>query len=316
MIAQLHDVGIDVSKHRLDVHVHPAGEAFSCGNDRPGLRMLIARLRRWSITAIGLEASGGYEGEAASALVEAGFIVYLLDPAQVRAFARSMKTRAKTDPIDAAMIARSVLAARDVLLAYRPDADREGVAALNLYRRKLLEERNGLLSLLDTVSETMVRRSVERRLRVIRRELLVLQREIENRLAASPALTERCARLRRLPGVGPVLAATLIAELPELGHIGAKRIASLVGVAPHARQSGQTDRGGKCGGGRKQVRDVLYMATLSAIKAKMPHLEPFYSRLRKAGKPFKKALVASMRKFLTILNAVIRDNAEFKYKPS
>jgi transposase len=316
MIAQLHDVGIDVSKHRLDVHVHPAGEAFSCGNDRPSLRMLIARLRRWRIAAIGLEASGGYEGEAASALVEAGFIVYLLDPAQVRAFARSMKTRAKTDPIDAAMIARYVLAARDVLLVYRRDADREGVAAINLYRRKLVEERNGLLSLLDTVGDTMVRRSVERRLTVIRRELLVLQREIEKRLAASPALAERCARLRRLPGVGPVLAATLIAELPELCHIGAKRIASLVGVAPHARQSGQTDKGGKCCGGRKQVRDVLYMATLSAIKAKMPHLEPFYRRLRVAGKPFKKALVASMRKFLTILNAIIRDNAEFKCKPT
>lgn len=315
MIAQSQYVGIDVSKLRLDVHVHPSGEAFSSGNCRAGLRNLGAKLRRWNIEGVGLEASGGYERQAADALVEAGFTVYILDPAQVRAFARSMKIRAKTDPIDAAMIARYVAAAHDVLMAYRPDAERESVAALNMYRRKLIEERNGLLSLLDTMREAVVRRSVERRMTVIARELLILQREIKNRLAASPSLAARSSRLRSLPGVGPVLAATLIAELPELGHIGAKRIASLVGVAPHARQSGQTDKGGKCSGGRKQVRDVLYMATLSAIKSKMPHLEPFYRRLRNAGKPFKKALVAAMRKFLTIINAIVRDNAEFKYKP-
>lgn len=316
MIAQPRYVGIDVSKLRLDVHVHPSGEAFSSGNCRPGLKALAAKLRRWNIKAVGLEASGGYERQAAGALAEAGFTVHILDPAQVRGFARSMKIRAKTDPIDAAMIARYVEAARDVLIAYRPDAELESVAALNMYRRRLVEERNGLLALLDTMREAVVRRSVERRMTVIARELLVLQREIKNRLAASPSLTARSSRLRSLPGVGPVLAATLIAELPELGRIGAKRIASLVGVAPHARQSGQTDRCGKCSGGRKQVRDVLYMATLSAIKSRMPHLEPFYRRLRQAGKPFKKALVAAMRKFLTIINAIVRDNAEFKYKPA
>ena len=316
MITELQYVGIDVSKLRLDVHVHPPGEAFSSGNCRTGLLTLIAQLRHRNIAAVGLEASGGYEREAANLLVQAGFTVHILDPAQVRAFARSMKTRAKTDPIDAAMIARYVAAAHDVLIVHRPDAGLESVAVLNMYRRKLVEERNGLRSLLETMTEPMVRRSLDRRMTVIGRELLVLEREIKTRLAASPSLAARSCLLRAVPGVGPVLTATLIAELPELGHIGAKRIASLAGVAPHARQSGQTDRGGKCSGGRKPVRDVLYMATLSAIKAKMPHLEPFYSRLRKAGKPFKKALVAAMRKFLTIINAIVRDNAAFKYKPS
>jgi transposase len=316
MIADLQHVGIDVSKLRLDVHIHPRGEVFSVDNCRTGRGKLIAKLRRLKIAAVGVEASGGYEREAADTLAEAGFTIHVLDPAQVRAFARSMKARAKTDALDAAMIARYVAAAQDILVAHEPDPPRQCLADLNAYRRKLVAESNGLTSLLDTIQETLVRRFIGKRLTAIKTEIAALECEIRKRIAGEPRLASRFAKLRSLPGVGPVLAATLMADLPELGHIGAKRIASLVGIAPHARQSGQTDRGGRCSGGRKAIRDVLYMATLSAIKARMSHLYPFYSRLRSAGKPFKKVMVAVMRKFLTIINAIIRDNSTFNGKPA
>lgn len=314
MIAQDIFVGIDVSKLRLDVHLRPLNENFSVDNSKPGLRELKSRLRRLRILAIGLEASGGYEREAASGLALGGYTVHLLDPSQVRNFARAMKIKAKTDPIDAALIARYLEAAGESLLQYQPDAAREDIADLAMYRRRLIEENNGLKALLGTVRNAAVRQSAARRIAAIEQEVRVLQREIKACLGASPQLKTASDMLSAVPGVGPVLASTLIADLPELGHIGAKRLASLVGVAPHARQSGQRNRGGKCIGGRKSVRDVLYMATLSAIKAKLVHLEPFYRRLREAGKPFKKALVATMRKFLTILNAIIRDQSAFRYR--
>ncbi|MEW5421325.1 transposase, partial [Amorphus sp. 3PC139-8] len=144
-------------------------------------------------------------------------------------------------------------------------------------------------------------------LRSLAQSVLLLDKEIARRIADSVTLAKHARLLRAVRGVGPVLAATLIAELPELGRIGAKRIASLVGVAPHARQSGARDRGGRCAGGRKSVRDVLYMAALSAVSGKDPVLRPFYDRLRTAGKPFKVAITAVMRKLITHLNAIIRD---------
>jgi transposase len=314
MIADFQYIGIDISKLRLDVHIHPVSRRFTVDNNRSGLRQLIARLRCMKVKGIGLEATGGYERLAADALVAAGFTVYYLHPAQVRDFAKSMKALAKTDVIDAAMIARYVGMAADVLVPHKPDEARECLAELNAYRRMLIAERNSHKSLLDTTGEAVVRRLIQKRLKDIAREIRILERQIKAHVADDPRLAEPFTRLKSLPGVGPVLAATLISDLPELGQIGAKRIASLVGVAPHARQSGQTSRAGRCVGGRKSVRDVLYMAALSAIKAKMPHLEPFYSRLRQTGKPFKKVMVAVMRKFLTIINAIIRDKSELRTK--
>jgi len=314
MVADFQYIGIDISKLRLDVHIHPMNKRFSIDNDRSGLRQLITKLKCMTIKSVGLEATGGYERLAADTLVAAGFTVYYLHPSQVRDFARSMKARAKTDAIDAAIIARYVEMAADILIPHEPDEARDCLAELNAYRRMLIAERNSHKSLLDTTGGAVVRRLIQKRLKDIAAEIRILEHEIKVHVAEDPRLAEPFARLMSLPGVGPVLAATLLSDLPELGHIGAKRIASLVGLAPHARQSGQTDRGGRCGGGRKSIRDVLYMATLSAIKAKMPHLEPFYRRLSQAGKPFKKVMVAVMRKFLTIINAIIRDKTEFRSK--
>jgi transposase len=293
--------------------VYPSGKPLTVANSPAGFTSLNAKLRRLRIAAIGFEASGGYEKQAANALAAAGFAVYVLNPSQVRNFASSIKIAAKTDPIDAAVIARYLATARDVLLPYQPDPARQRISALAAQRRRLRDEEKEIRSLLDTTSEPILQRMHKRRLAVIDREVAELEAEIKAQIAADAALSQQAERLLSLPGVGPVLTATIIAELREVGSISAKKLTSLVGVAPHARQSGKTTRSGKCGGGRKTVRDVLYMATLSAIRAKMPHVHPFYKRLREAGKPFKVALIAAMRKFLTILNAIMRDNTVFRH---
>lgn len=316
MIAETQCVGIDVSKERLDVHVHPSGEAFSVDNSPSGLKILRRRLRQMTVAAIGFEASGGYEKPAADELATAGFRVHVLEPSQVRALARALKKRAKTDTIDAAMIARYLAIAGDEMIPHQPDLARERIREMEHYRRMLQEEEKALKSLLDTTRVSTVRRLIARRRAAILSEIRKLAGEIKAQIAADPNLARLAAKLMRVDGVGPVFTTTLIAYLREIGHTGSKKIASLVGLAPHARQSGKTTLAGKCGGGRKQVRDVAYMATLSAIKARMPHLYPFYKRLREAGKPFKVALIATVRKFLTILNAIVRDNTEFKRAPA
>ena len=199
------------------------------------------------------------------------------------------------------------------LISHKPDQARERIRELEHYRRMLQEEDKALKSLLDTTREPTVRRLLAKRRVVILSQIKTLAAEIKAQIAADPGLARLAARLMSIDGVGPVFTATLIANLKELGHTSSKKLASLVGLAPHPRQSGKTNPGGKCSGGRKPVRDVAYMATLSAIKARMPHLYPFYKRLRANGKPFKVALIAAMRKFLTILNAIIRDDSEFRH---
>ena len=312
MLAQAQFVGSDVSKERLDVHLHPAGEAFSVENSPAGLKNLRRQLRQVEVVAVGLEASGGYERPAADDLAATGLRVHVLQPAEVRALARALKKKAKTDPIDAAMIARYLAVAGDALVPHQPDPARERIREIAHYRRRLQEEDKALKSLLDTTRQATVRRLIARRRVAILSEINRLAAEIKAEIAADPGLTRLADKLMRVDGVGPVFAATLIADLKELGRTDAKRLVSLVGLAPHPRQSGKTTLSGKCSGGRKAVRDVAYMATLSALKARMPHLHPFYKRLREAGKPFKVALIATMRKFLTILNAIVRDNAEFR----
>lgn len=312
MVAGLQFVGIDVSKERLDVRLHPSGKPLTVANTPAGFASLIAKLQRLAIASIGLEASGGYEKQAANALVAGGFIVHVLNSSQVRRFTTAMKIKAKTDALDAAAIAFYVATAKDILLPYQPDPARDRISALAAQRRRLNNEVKEIASLLGTTTEPLLKRMHQRRLSVIDSDIAELEAAIKAEIASDEVLSQQASRLMSLPGVGPVLTATIIADLPEIGRIAAKNLASLVGVAPHARQSGKTTRSGKCGGGRKSVRDVLYMATLSALKARMPHLHSFYRRLREAGKPFKVALIATMRKFLTMLNAIMRDNTEFR----
>jgi len=304
-------VGVDVSKGTLDVHVHPGGTTGQFGNHKAGWRALCAWLRRLAPGdrqgGIALEASGGYERAVARCLVEAGFRVHVLDPAQVRSFARGLRRHAKTDAIDAAMIARCLAATIDEAVPYRPDPHAERLAALVAFRARLVAEAAALRGYRDTVEEAMVRRMVAARIAGLKLAVARLDSEIAALIASTDRFAARARMLLSVPGVGPVLTATLIAQLPELGRIGAKAVAALVGVAPFNRQSGRTDRGGRCRGGRRAVRAVLYMATLSAIRAGNPPVAALYQRLRRAGKPAKPAIVAAMRKLITILNAVARD---------
>jgi transposase len=305
-------VGIDVSKVKLDVHVHPSGESFSIDNDAAGIKQLGIKLTRLSPNGVALEASGGYEKAAAKGLFAKGLPVYIVDPAQVRFFARALRRRAKTDPIDAAVIARCLAATITELRLFAPDPAAERLAALVNYRRRLIAEKTGLLSYRDVADDRTVRALVARQIASLALRIATLDKSIAVCVAEHAAFAAQARLMRSAPGVGPVLAATLIAELPELGRLDRRRIASLVGVAPHARQSGQTDRGGKCTGGRRSVRNVLYMAVLSAIKAKAPVLSSFYARLRQSGMAFKPAIVSVMRKLITIINAMVRDQKTFQ----
>lgn len=304
-------VGIDVSKDRLDVCVWPQGEAFSVGNDAAGRKALAARLVRLGPVAAGLEASGGYERAALKALSRAGVAVWRLDAGQVRAFARGVGVKAKTDAIDAAMIARCLAAVAGDHAPWSEDAAAGRLAALVGYRRKLVAESAAQKGYADRVDAPLVARMVKARIAALKLQVACLDKEIAAAVAASSDMAPRAAAMMEVPGVGPVLATTVMAELPELGRLDARQIASLVGVAPFDRQSGRSARNGRCRGGRRQVRNVLYMAALAAIRAKANRFKDAYQRLIAAGKPPKLAIVAIMRKIIVTLNAMAKNQTQW-----
>lgn len=306
MIADQIVAGIDVSKARLDVHILPSGRVLSAANSGKGLASLIEQLRLMGVERVGLEASGGYERQAANGLSHAGLKTHIVPPARVRALAKALGNHAKTDPIDARMIARYLQLTPDHP-AYQADPDRQRLDELATLRRQLVGERNKLISRLDIASDPLVRKMLARMGTTISADIARLDAEIAGHIRSSHLKTLYDI-LIAVQGVGPVLAAALLCDLPELGRANPKQLASLVGVAPHARQSGKTTRPGRCTGGRTSLRNVLYMGTLSAIKANAPALRPFYDRLRANGKPFKLAITATMRKFVTILNAIVRQS--------
>ena len=252
-----------------------------------------------------------YLSKLADSLHAAGLQVYILPPARVRGFARALGQAAKTDAIDAVMIAQYLAATHNRLKPYAPDPARARLSALAAHRRRLVAEKSGLASQLDTIAEPVVRAMIEARRHVITQDVKALDKAVRDLLATTAHLRGRYKRLCQVVGVGPIFATTLLADLPELGQVSPKVAAALLGVAPHARQSGNTNRPGRCSGGRKHLRDIAYMGTLSAIKAKDPILQPFYARLRSNGKPFKLAMVATIRKLITILNAIARADPAF-----
>lgn len=311
MIHDLSFVGIDVSKHHFDVHIHPAGESLRWGTSSDAIAQLVRHIAGLGPVAVGLEASGGYESRLADSLHAAGVEAHVVAPARVRSFARGIGQLAKTDRIDAAMIARYLVAVRADLTPYAPDRDRRRLSAISAHRRRLLAEKSGFISQLDTIDEPLVRSMIEKRLATTAQDIATLDAAITDLLAKVARLRQCHARLRKVTGVGPVLATALLADMPELGKVSAKVAAALVGVAPYARQSGASNRNGRCTGGRKHLRDIAYMAVLSAVKVKDPVLAGFYQGLRARGKPFKLAMVATMRKLITILNAIARSDPAF-----
>lgn len=298
-------VGIDVSKDRLDVHVLPAGEGFYVGNDHAGIDALVARLGSYGADAVALEATGGFEMPAVAMLSAAGFAVLVVNPAQVRAYAHALGRRAKTDPIDAAVIAAFVVATKPQLRPLK-DAETQALCELVSRRRQIVQmivaEENRLRMALAKEAH----KSIKRLLAALRRELESLDADLDAHIRKSPAWRVREQLLVSVPGVGPTTARTLLAELPELGTLDRRQIASLAGLAPWTRQSGKWKGKRFIGGGRGKVRAALFMAALVASRHN-PVLKAFRDRLVAAGKPKIVAVVATMRKLLTILNAIIRD---------
>jgi transposase len=298
-------VGIDVSKDRLDVHVRPGGEAFAVARDGKGLEELVGRLVELAPQLVALEATGGFETIAAAALAGAGLPLAVINPAQVRHFAQAVGKRAKTDPIDAAVIAHF---AETVKPEPRPVPDEEArlLAELVARRRQVIEMLVAERQRERRAQSPRVRKSLLRHIKGLEKELSEVDTDIDMLVRGSPAWREKEDLLASVPGIGKTLARTLLAELPELGQMDRRRIASLAGLAPFTRQSGRWKGQSMIAGGRSTVRSALFMGALVASRCN-PVLKVFHQRLLAAGKPKMRALIAVARKLLTILNAIIRD---------
>ena len=292
-------VGIDVAKQRLEVAVHPEGTTWTVLRTRGGLRRLGADLRALQPTRIVLEATGGYERAVVAAL--AGLPVVVVNPRQTHHFARALGLLAKADRSDARMLARFAAEVRPPLRP-APSKAVQHLRALVRERRQLVELRVALQHRRRQAPSAR-RPRWDAHLALLRADLRELDRELGAALQADPAVQARAGWLRSIPGIGPVAAATLLAEVPELGRCSRQQVAALVGVAPFNRDSGSWRGPRRVWGGRAQIRAVLYMATVAAIRAN-PRLRACYQRLHAAGKPPKVALTACMRKLLVICNAV------------
>ena len=304
-------VGIDVSKDRLDVHVRPSGEAFAVTRDGKGLEELVERLRALAPTLIAVEATGGFETIVAAAVAGATLPLAVVNPAQVRHFARAIGKRAKTDPIDAAVIAHFAEAVKPEPRPI-PDAEARLLGELVARRRQIIEMLVAERQREKRVDAVRVRKSLARHIAALEKELPVIDGDIDTMVRGSPVWREKEDLLISFPGVGGILARTFLAEMPELGSLRRRQVASLVGVAPYTRQSGHWRGKSMIGGGRAAARSAVYLAALSAIRCN-PILKAFYQHLLAAGKPKMVALIAVARKILTILNAMLRDKKPWQH---
>jgi len=306
-------IGIDVAKAELVIAVRPSGERWTVANDERGVKTLVDRLVLDRPELIVLEATGGYELLVVAALAAAALPVVVVNPRQVRDFARATGQLAKTDRIDADVLA---LFAERVRPAVRPIADEEAreLDALLARRRQLLEmlqaERNRAGQVFGR-GQRVVKKSLKAHIAFLERELRMADTDLGTMVRESPAWRERDDLLQSAPGIGRVVSLTLLADLPELGRLSRREIAKLVGVAPLSRDSG-TMRGRRfVQGGRATVRAALYMGALVATRRNVV-IRAFYQRLLAAGKPKKLALVACMRKLLTMLNVMVRTNTPWR----
>jgi len=302
-------VGIDVAKAELEVVVRPSGARWTVTNNASGLAQLQERLQALAPALIVLEATGGYEVAVVAALATAALPVVVLNARQVRDFARATGRLAKTDAIDAGVLAHFAEVVRPPVRPL-PDAMTQSLQAWLMRRRQLVEM---LLAEEQRRSRALrpIQRQIDQHVRWLRAQLGAVEKDLAQTLRASPVWREKDDLLRSVPGVGPVLTTTLLGDVPELGQLNRKQIAALIGVAPLNRDSG-TYRGRRAvWGGRARVRATLYMASLTAARYN-PVIRAFYERLVAAGKPKKVALTACMRKLLTILNAMIARRTAWK----
>ena len=303
-------VGIDVAKDRLAVHVRPSGEAFAVARDSEGVAALVQRLSGLKPSLIVLEATGGFETVVAGAVAAAGLPLAGVNPPQIREFARATGRLAKTDKLDAEI---NALFAERIRPEPRPvpDDQARALAELIARRRQVVDMMTMERNRRHMLTSKRLIKSVDRLLAVLQKELWSLEQELDDTIRGTPAWREKEELLTSVPGVGNGLARTLLADLPELGQLGRRQIASLVGVSPFNRDSGRFRGRRTTWGGRAKVRSVLYMGALVAARHN-PILSAFYRRLLADGKEKKVALTAVMRKLLVILNAIVRDGTPWQ----
>jgi transposase len=303
-------VGVDVSVARLDVHVLPDRRCFETANDGRGIARLVGRLAGMGRALVVVEATGGLERRLVTALHGAGVAVAVVNPRVVRDFARGAGLLAKTDRLDAYALAFYGERLRPLPRPPRSQAD-AALAALVLRRKQLAGQLEAERNRARRIEEPAVRASIKRHLAWLRAEIDKLEATIAERIAADPAQETRATLLTSAPGIGTVTSSSLIALVPELGQLDNKQVAALVGLAPFARDSGLMRGKRTIQGGRGEARAVLYMATLVAVRFN-PIIKAFYQRLIAAGKAKKLALTAAMRKFLVMLNAMLRDGKNWQ----
>jgi transposase len=302
--------GIDVSKDKLDVHILASNLDFSVSRDRRGLGELRRRLRKAGVSDVALEASGDYERIVMEALEADGFVVHQLNPARVRHFGKAMGILAKTDPIDARLTALYCRHFPEAGLGRRPEQARKLAEFLSV-RAMLLSAIGEARNRLEHLREASLRALVEEDLAMARARLKTVDAAIAKVIAEDEALQRKADLVRSMIGAGPVLAANLLARVPELGSIDRQQAARLCGVAPADRKSGKSRRQARIDGGRDQLRPILYMVALTAIRSN-PTIAAFARRLTANGKSKRLVIAACSRKIITILNAMLRDQAPWQ----
>ncbi|MFO0700144.1 MAG: IS110 family transposase [Nitrospira sp.] len=302
-------VGIDISKARLDVALRPTGSSFMVTHDEVGIAAVVQRLRALAPVGIVLEATGGLEVMLSGALATEGLPVAVVNPRQVRDFARATGRLAKTDALDAQLLAQFAEAVRPACRPL-PDTSTQQLAALITRRRQLVEMLTAEKNRRGSAPQVM-RLQIQQHIGWLQQHLAQLDQELTSAVQASPIWREHDELLQSVPGIGPVVTRTLLAELPELGTLTHKQIAALAGVAPLNRDSGAFRGKRTVWGGRATVRAALYMGALVAARHNRT-LKAFYQRLRQAGKAPKVALTACMRKLLTMLNAMLKHRTPWR----
>lgn len=297
-------IGIDVSKEKLDVAVRPTGEFMSFSNNEDGISCVVDFVKSFFPSLIVLEATGGLETAAVGMLADKGLPVVVINPRQVRDFAKATGKLAKTDTIDAHLIARFGEAVRPELRLLK-DQEAQKLTALITRRRQIVEMITAEKNRLNTAPK-WTSKDIQTNISWLEKCLKKVDKDLKNLLKKSPVWREKDEILQSTPGVGPVLSMTLLSGLPELGNLNRKEIAALVGVAPLNRDSGLFRGKRMIWGGRANIRSVLYMSATCAMRFN-PTIRIFYERLRSAGKLHKVAITACMRKLLVILNTMIKN---------
>lgn len=298
-------IGIDVSRTRLDAYADGPNESFAVGNDPAGIAQLVARLKKTPVKLIVLEATGPYRRAVAAALLQDALPVSVVNPRQVRDFARSRNAHAKTDPLDARILAAFARANAPALTLRRSQNQLE-LDELIQRRRQLVEMRTMEINRHAQATVKFARQQMQKLLGTLEKQIHQVEKKIAQKIDGDGDLKRTSEVLLSVPGVGATTAAMLVAELPELGTMNRQKIAALVGVAPFDRQSGQWRGHSMIHGGRQSVRTSLYMATLVAMKPN-PKIRVFAQRLKATGKAAKVVIIASMRKLLTILNVLVKN---------